>query len=109
MERLRNPGPAPPASRISRSGGAFAPTRWLHPGYVPLSLFHLLLDRASEREQPLVDRGRYLADEFDHASAVLEDPGFPDQLIAEFIDRGLIGRHGFRKCWTAEGLGRCLY
>jgi len=32
-------------------------------------------------KQPLVDRGGHLTDEFDHAPAVLEYPGFPDQLM----------------------------
>ena len=56
------------------------------------SLLHLLLDHAAEREQALVDRGRYFADEFDHALPFLENPGLPDQLIAELLDLGLIRR-----------------
>ena len=56
------------------------------------SLLNFLLDHAAEREQPLVDRGGHLADEFDHALPVLKNPGLPDHLIAEFIDLGLIGR-----------------
>ena len=46
------------------------------------SLFHLLLDHATECEQPLVNRGRYLTDEFDHTPPVLKNPRFPNQLIA---------------------------
>src|SRR6476660_2394620 len=55
-------------------------------------LFHFLLDGAAERKQLLVDRGRHLADEFHHLPAVLEDSGLPDELIAEFVDPGLVGR-----------------
>ena len=41
-------------------------------------LLDLLLDCAAEREQSLLDRGRHLADIFDHPPAVLEDPRFPE-------------------------------
>src|SRR6266566_6601551 len=56
------------------------------------SLFHILLNRAAEREQPLVDRGGHLTDKFDHAPPVLENPRFPGELIAEIVDLGLIRR-----------------
>ena len=55
-------------------------------------LLHFLLDGAAERKQPLVDRGRHLADEFHHLPSVLEDSRLPDQLIAELVDPGLVGR-----------------
>jgi hypothetical protein len=55
-------------------------------------LFDLLLDRSSEREQPLVDRRRHLADELDHVPPVLEDPRLPNKLIAELADLRLVGR-----------------
>src|SRR5436305_10861507 len=57
-----------------------------------LVLLHLLADDAGEREQPLVDRGRDFADEPDDAPSVLENPGFPHQLIAEFVDPRLVRR-----------------
>src|SRR3954447_5674263 len=57
-----------------------------------LTLFHFLLDHAPEREQALIDRGRNLADESYHFAAVLENAGFPDQLITERIDLGVIAR-----------------
>src|SRR5450631_3011781 len=55
-----------------------------------LALLHVLLDLAAQGKQPLVDRGRHVADEFDDAVPVLENAGFPEQLIAEFIELGLI-------------------
>ena len=71
----------------------------------PAALFHFLLNRAAERKQPLVDRGRHLADEFDHAPPVLENPGLPDQLIAEFVDLGLIGRRRILQRLQGERIG----
>ena len=71
-------------------------------------LFHLLLDHAAEREQPLVDRGRHLADEFDDAPPVLEDARLPDQLVAEFVDLGLIGRRGVLQGLQRQRVGADL-
>src|SRR5438128_1944542 len=59
-----------------------------------LTLFHFLLDHASERKQPLVDGGGNLADEPHHLVAVLENAGLPDQLVAERLDLSLIARRG---------------
>src|SRR5262245_52441348 len=55
------------------------------------ALLHLLLDRTTEREQALVDRCRYFADKSDHTLAVLEDPSFPQEGVAELVDLGLLG------------------
>ena len=38
----------------------------------------------------MVDRSRNLADELDHAPSIFKNSRFPDQLIAEFVDPGLI-------------------
>src|SRR5581483_1588524 len=72
-------------SNLSRSRGLSSKTR-------SKRLFDFLLDGAAERKQALIECGRHLADEFDHAAAVLEDARLPDQLIAEFVDLRLVGR-----------------
>jgi hypothetical protein len=54
-------------------------------------LLDLLLNHATERKKPLVDRCRHLADEFDHLPSVFEDSSLPEQLVAELVDRLLIG------------------
>ena len=55
-------------------------------------LLNILLYGSAKRKQTLIDRGRHFADEFDHAATVLENARFPNQLVTELIDLGMVGR-----------------
>src|ERR1700759_3232725 len=72
----------------SRSRGR---ANWMRSSGGARRLLDFLLDGPAKRKQPLIERGRHVADEFDDAAAVFEDSRLPDQLIAEFVDLGLVG------------------
>jgi len=70
------------------------------------SLFHILLDRAAEREQRC--RSRWAPhNKFDHAPPVLENPR-PGELIAEIVDLGLIRRGRALQFLQSDGIRRIL-
>src|SRR5262249_33677189 len=70
-----------------------------------VELFHFLLDGAGKRKQPAVDRGRRVANEFDHTAPVFKYTRFPDQVIAELIDLGLIALRFILQRLKGEGVG----
>src|SRR5262245_4839471 len=63
-----------------------------HAKAIARALLYFLLDLAAEREQSLVDFGGHLAYILHDASPVLEYPRFPEEIIAQLVDFGLIGR-----------------
>src|SRR5262249_37333186 len=63
-----------------------------HAEAIARALLYFLLDLTAEPEQSLVDFGGHLADILHDASPVLEYARFPEELIAELVDLGLIGR-----------------
>jgi hypothetical protein len=67
-----------------------------------------LLDRTSEREQPLLDENGHFADEIHRLAALLEDTRVPFHAIGQFVDSALVGIRPVLKFAQLENRGADL-